>query len=452
MKRRTVFVLVVLLGMANIVSAEMVQGINMDFVTIGNTADSTGYGVQWVALHKILYHSDPFPANGLTGYPGNPLLSENGEKNLRRWRQGVLRLPSRFAGSYVPHKLNIEQFYYDYPRAKVKDDKEAFVCYMLHRQLGDKEFFDLVKTYVTLRHKSRQPVSTSHFQKLAEDVYGAPLGWFFNQWVNSMEWPQLKLETAAVRKDKEGWLVQGYLLQLSDTAFRLPIELSIDTKRGREKQKFWIETKSTDFEFRTQNEPQRLVVDPNYEVLKIQKMAPRLSWFWNVHPEYIIIYGTLAEAKANKTAAERFRNNYLGSEIIKADTDVNEADLKTKCVFLFGRPETNKIAQQFKDVFPVKFDGGKFTWQETTYDQPMQGVAQIIENPNNAKGLMIMYAGLSLEATLKFYDLNLYGTDASFVIFDTDKELLRGDWEDADSNLYWNFSTQPSAQLTSNQR
>jgi hypothetical protein len=62
-----------------------------------------------------------------------------------------------------------------------------------------------------------------------------------------------------------------------------------------------------------------------------------------------------------------------------------------------------------------------------------------------------MYAGLSPESTQKFCDLYLYDEDTSFIIYDSDKELLRGDWEEADSNLYWNFNTQPSVQLTSNQ-
>jgi len=430
--------------------------------------NSEGYGAQWVALHngradlgmavmniakihnskiKVLHRSDPFPADGLTVYGKKPFtVILNGiENDSGIWRQDVLSLPSCFAGSSVPDNLNLEQFYKDHPVTQSLVD--AFICDMLRRQLGDDKYFKLIDTYMELRQESNQPVSTSCFQKLAEDVYGAPLGWFFNQWVNSMKWPRLKLEKVAVKKDKEGWQVQGRLIQSSDTTFRLPVELAIDTRKGREKQKLWVESKATDFDFRTQNEPQKLIVDPDYEVLKVQKMASRFMWFWYVYPEYNVIYGTLAEAEANKTAAERFCSDYLklGSKIIKADTDVNENDLKTKCVFLIGRPETNKVAQQFKDIFPIKFDGGKFTWQGTTYDQPTQGVAQVVENPNNAQGLMMMYAGLSPGATLKFYDLYLYDTDASFVILNGDKELLRGDWEGMDSNLYWNFDTQPSA-------
>ena len=435
-----------------------------------------GYGVQWVALHdgradtlcyavlniakirnskvKILHHSDPFPADGLAGYGQNPfsVVPSGIDKDLGRWRQEVLSLPSRFAKSSVQQHLNLEQFYHKHPL--VKDAMEAFVCHMLRRQLGDEKFFKLADTYVALRQKFNQAVSTTRFQKLAEDIYGEPLSWFFNQWVNSTELPRLKLEKVTVSKDTEGWQVQGRLLQLGETTFRLLVELALETENGREKLKLWVERKASDFDFRTQNEPQKIIVDPDGEVLKIQKMPPHLGWFWDVYPELIIIYGTLGETEANKTAAERFNNDWLGlgNDIIKADTDVNEADLKTKCVVLIGRPETNKIAQQFKDIFPVKFDEDKFTWQGSTYDQPIQGVAQIVENPDDFRNLIILYAGLSGDATQKFCDLYLYDEDTSFVIFDGDKELLRGDWKDVDSNLYWNFNTQPSVQLTSNQR
>ena len=427
--------------------------------------ESDGYGVQWMALDNyradtlcyavlniakihiskvtILHHSDPFPADGLAGYGQNTfsLVPVGKENDLGHWRQEVLSLPSRFAKSSVQQHLNLKQFYNKNPL--VKEAMEAFVCHMLRRQLGDGRFFKLVKIYVDLRQKSQRAVSTTRFQELAEDIYGEPLGWFFNQWVNRIELPRLRLEKVTVKKDTEGWQVQGRLAQSGDTIFRLPVELALDTKNGREKLKIWVERKATDFDFHTQNEPQKLIVDPDYEVLKIQKMPPHLGWFWDVYPELIIVYGTLSETEANKTAAERFNNDWigLGNEIIKADTDVNEADLKTKCVVLIGRPETNKVAQQFRNIFPIKFDEDRFTWQGVTYGEPSQGIAQVVENPNNAQGLMMMYAGLSGESTQKFCDLYLYDEDISFVIFDTDKELLRGDWEDVDSNLSWNFDT-----------
>ena len=430
---------------------------------------SEGYGSHWVALHNgraetlssavlnigkvhtskvtVLHYSDPFPADGLARY-GQDL---NIYEDLKNWRQEALGGPSRYIRNPMLENLNLDQFYKDYPSAK--DDREAFICHMLHRQLGDERFFRLIKTYVDLRQNSGQAVPTSRFQKLAEDIYGEPLSWFFSQWVNSSMLPRLKLEKVAVRKDNRGWWVQGRLVQSGDTIFRLPVELALDTQNGRERLKLLVEKKATDFDFHTANAPRKLIVDPDYEILKIQKMPPRLWWHYGLDPEYIVIYGTLGEAQANESIADEFVSEELGygREIIKADADVNDADLKAKCVFLIGRPETNRIAQQFKDSFPIKFDGARFAWQGITYDRPMQRLHQIIENPNYAQGLIIMYAGLSLEATLKMCDLESYDSDFSYVIFDGDRQLLTGDWEDVDSNLCWNFDTRSSVRLEPNQ-
>jgi hypothetical protein len=423
--------------------------------------ESEGYGFQWIALNNgrpdilmsgvwniakirtakvtLLHHSDPFPADGLADYSENLFPKEDIENNLLHLRKSILSWPSRFAqNSALPH-LNMEQFYSDHPRAK--DAREVFVCHMLRKQLGDEKFFKLVKTYVNLRQKSKQAVSPTHFQKLAEDVYGEPLDWFFKQWVKSTKLPRLELEKVTANKDKKGWQVQGRLLQSGETIFQLPVELAIDTKNGKVIQRLYVDRKIIDFDQLMQNEPQKLVVDPDDEILKIQRMPPRLLWFWDDYLELIIIYGTLGDTEANKTAAERFNKEYLGlgHETIKADIDVNEADLKTKYIVLFGRPETNKITQQFKDIFPIKFDEDKFTWQGVTYAHPTHGVAQIVETPNDPQTRMIMYAGLSPEATQKFWYLYLYDTEASWVIFDGDKELVSGDWKNYDDGLIWNF-------------
>lgn len=84
-----------------------------------------------------------------------------------------------------------------------------------------------------------------------------------------------------------------------------------------------------------------------------------------------------------------------------------------------------------------------------SYDTPTQGVAQIVENPDDPQSLMIMYAGLSGDATQKICnkrewlaELNgwlLIDLNASYIIYDKYKRLVSGDWEDFDSDLVWKF-------------
>ena len=422
--------------------------------------DSEGYGAQWVALHDgradtffyavlnianirtskvtIVHHSDPFPADDIAGYPGISSTPED----LKHWRQQTLTVLSCLARS---DDFNLKRLYKEKPN--VVSIVQPFVCHMLRRQLGNEKYNKLVKKYISLRQKTGQPVPTRRFQELAEDIYEKPLDWFFDQWASPMELPRLKLEGVTVGKDEENWQIKGRLLQLGNTTFHLPIEIALYSRDGKEEHSIWMDRSTIEFGFRTPNEPQKLVVDPDFEVFKLQEMPPYFWWFWEVYPQFVIVYGTLKDVDANKKAAHRFIHDYLGLDpkIIKADVDVNEIDLKNKCIFLIGRPETNRIAREYEDYFPIKFDGDKFTWQETIYKEPTQGVAQIIINSNNPEQLIVMYAGLSPEATLKFCDLYLYDTDDSYIIFDGDEKKLTGNWEDVDSNLYWKFRSETSA-------
>lgn len=429
-------------------SAQKIDGYGEQWVLLHNgRADILGTGVWNIAnIHtakvKILHCSDPFPADALAGYPATPYPEAGTEQTSAFDGRQVLTWIDNVTREWPDKRAALAQAAEKTPWIQSK--QELFICHMLREVVGDKKFFDISDAYVNLRVNSGKPVTTERFERMAEEIYGKPLDWFFEQWLERDELPQLKLDEVTVSKADGTWRVHGKLWQKSDSIFRLPIELALDTKDGREKQTIWMDTKAVEFDFCTLNEPQKLIVDPYYEVLKIQKMPPHLGWFWDVYPEIIIVYGTLGETEANKTAAERFNNDWIGldNEIIKPDTDVNEADLKTKCVVLIGRPETNKLTRQFSNIFPIKFDEDKFIWQGVTYSEPSQGVAQIIKNPNNAHGLMMMYAGLSPEATQEFPDSYVGCADRSYVIFDGDRQLVRGDWEDADSNLYWKFDTQ----------
>jgi len=432
---------------------------------------SEGYGSQWVLLHngradflfsavwnignvhtakvKVLHHSDPFPADAFADYQANLYPKAEAEKKSGRYRKQALARVYEVTRGEPEKRTALAQAYKEKPRLRCQ--QEPFICHMLRKVVGDRKFFRIFKTYEDLRVNSGEPVSTKEFQKLAENVYGEPLDWFFNQWLRRTELPQLKLDRVIASEHKKGWHIRGNIRQLSDSLFRLPVELALTTGKNVEHKRIWLEKRNAVFDFDTPHQLTKILVDPDNDILKIQKMPPLLGWFWNLYPDLIVIYGTLAEAEANKTAAERFNSQYLGlgDEIIKADTEVKEDDLKTKCVFLFGRPETNKIAQQFKDVFPIKFDQNKFTWQGVTYDQPTQGVAQIIENPHDPKNLSVLCAGLSGDATQKFCDLRLYDANISYVIFDGDKPLVSGDWK-VDSDLCWNLDANGSPEPDAN--
>ncbi|MGD2123409.1 MAG: hypothetical protein PVJ76_16775, partial [Gemmatimonadota bacterium] len=202
------------------------------------------------------------------------------------------------------------------------------------------------------------------------------------------------------------------------------------------------------FQFTTPQEPERIIVDPEFDLLKIQKMPPVLK---TGYPDVLVAYGTLEDGEANRAAAESFERGFLGlgDDVVKADVDVSEEDLNVPVLVLFGRPDTNIIAQRFAEAFPVRFDGATFAYDGATYREPSQGVSLVIEKPDGLPGLMVLHAGLSGEATRRVCDKAewreglggwfLVDFNASYVIYDTDghRPLAYGDWVGFDSDLVW---------------
>jgi len=424
--------------------------------------DGGGYGDQWnplqdgrintigwgvwnlarvrVANAKVVHHSDPFPADAFAGYPVVPNADDSSAVLPTFDGRGLLRSIDERTRNKSEKRVVLTEGYKKKPR--LQEDHEQFLIHMLREVAGDEAFFEIFQNYEKLRAKSGEPVPTRRFRKIAEEIHGESLDWFFNQWLEGGELPQVRLENVEISRNGDGWLIRGHLRQLNERVLQFPVELEIITEGEKRVEHVLVDTKETTFEFNTQNMPKRIIVDPNFDLLKIQRMPPVISELWwkrNRNP--LVVYGTLVEAQANKAAAERFNSEVLGldKQVIKADTEFSEEDLITPTIILFGRPETNLVAQRFEDDFPIRFDGNEFSYGGVTYVEPTQGVVQIVEKPWDHRGLIIMYAGLSGEATRRVLNKSELrkARSASYVIYGQDQSLVSGDWEGFDSDLVW---------------
>ncbi len=422
-----------------------------------------GYGFQWVPIYegrvdgllsavwnigKIqsaisrVYHTlDPFPADALSDYSEKVFQKDNSNKKLAKFRKTILGKMDYYTRAIPNRDTEFSKMYSEsiWTRS-LQYEYDAFVCHMLRKVMGDEKFSQLSKEYEELRTNSSRPVETSRFIQMAGNIYGESLEWFFKQWEKTNGLPHLKLDGVTLKKEGNGWKIKGQLIQSGSSFFKMPVEFSLATEKGPELYTIWQKDRIADFEFQTANKPITLRVDPNNDILKLQTMPLQLSCFWDGYPNITLIYGTTSESEANRTAAERFNNEYLGlsSEIIKSDTSVTDKDLNTECVILFGRPVTNKISKRFKNNFKIKFNGDKFSYKGKNYVKSTEGAAQIINHPLRARGQLILYAGLSGSAMLQFCDLYFYDAPHSYIIYDGERNINSGDWEE-DRDLFRKF-------------
>lgn len=142
--------------------------------------------------------------------------------------------------------------------------KGAAILNMLRHVIGDDNFSKLLKAFP--ERYSFQSASTADFQKVAEDIAGESLNYFFIEWVESSGAPEFKLEYTVFRTSK-GFRVVGKVAQDLDT-FRMPLDVRIETEGNPETKRVEVVGTSSEFAIDTFGKPKKITLDPQDQVLK----------------------------------------------------------------------------------------------------------------------------------------------------------------------------------------
>jgi aminopeptidase N len=142
--------------------------------------------------------------------------------------------------------------------------KGAAVIHMLRGVLGEEPFRKVLRTFSD--RYSWKSINTDDFRKVAEEVSGQPLQYFFMQWIESTGAPEFKLEFTTFRTQK-GFRAMGKISQDLDT-FRMPVELRIETEGNPEDKRVEVVGTSSEFIVETFGKPRNIVIDPSNKVLK----------------------------------------------------------------------------------------------------------------------------------------------------------------------------------------
>ena len=158
------------------------------------------------------------------------------------------------------------------------ENKGAYVFRMLQWVIGNEKFDTLLARFV--EQFKDKPVSAAAFTKLASEVYGEDLGYFFDQWVNSSGVPQMDASYQVLRV-KNGYNIVGSIKQDLDL-FRMPVELVVQTDDEPEYKRVDVVGPNSDFSVNAARKPKPggILIDPRKKILR---MSPdiRVSVFIN---------------------------------------------------------------------------------------------------------------------------------------------------------------------------
>jgi hypothetical protein len=124
-----------------------------------------------------------------------------------------------------------------------------------------------------------------------------------------------------------------------------------------------------------------------------------------------IVYGTLADVQANRETAVNMQKTVadLGSNIklpVLSDAEALKSldALAGRHVLLIGGPNTNRLAEKWRQLWPVSIGKGSFTVNKDAYAHPGSAVIAAAVNPvpgpsHQEPASVVMIAGLSAEST-----------------------------------------------------
>ncbi len=118
----------------------------------------------------------------------------------------------------------------------------------------------------------------------------------------------------------------------------------------------------------------------------------------------ILVYGTLAEAGANRYAAEQWQklllNQFERAVRIYKDFEVSEAELRDHDVIFVGRPETNSALAPWAKGLALDYEGSVFRVEEKDYASENEALIWTAANPENRAHMVIVAAGNSPLSTV----------------------------------------------------
>ncbi len=226
--------------------------------------------LQWWGLTVGLKSfDDAWLSQGLAEYSAYSLresqLSGAKVENLRReLLEKSLTFEQTASLSRTPANLDDQSVAYQY----IMFGKGAFVFRLLRETLGDQKFNQLLKTY--LQQYRGKNASIDDFEKLASQVAGVPMRYFFARWVEGTGVPEFMADYQIIRTRGGKFVTRGTVKQNYDN-LRLPVELQLRAEGENETKivKVDVEDTSADFNIESNGKPLEVIIDPNYKLLRI---------------------------------------------------------------------------------------------------------------------------------------------------------------------------------------
>ncbi len=308
--------------------------------------------------------------------------------------------------------------------------KTAMLFHMLRQEVGDKNFFTSIRSLVkegTGRHADWHTL-----QQIFNKTSGRDLSWFFEQWVERVGAPSIKILKTGIQEDRNHlgeFLVNMSLVQQKPHyRLRLPMTMHLADGTKHKAVMTMIDQEQT-YKLSVPARPTRLVIDPEFMVLRrlSRSQIPPMLNAWVTDPKQRVILvqkNTEEEREAYQAVLHRLRAQDSAPE---PESDIH-ASFSDTSVLLLGNPLYSTLAQPTLAGCGGSVELGEnlIAIQGKKFEGP--DIAWLIScpHPNNPNHVVSAFYGFSPTAISRVARLLFfYGWD-SYLVFQNGRVLTRG--------------------------
>ncbi len=418
----------------------------------------------WWGNSVFVNYSEGNWCEGLTSYMADHYYKElKSEKDAVNYRRQLLVNYM----SYVKkgNEISLSEFIERHNPAQraIGYGKSLMVFHMLRKLVGDDVFYEALKNFYS--EMVWKKASWEDIRKIFEDTWekvhektleeykkenkkipefeknlDTSLDWFFSQWIFRKGAPEIGIKLNMVFQVSENDYLISFDLTQSEPLYKLLIPVEIVTEKGKEFRKITFSDKEHEFQIILKNKPLKLIVDPDYDVFRKlypEEIPPSISTVLGKDTLYVYFSNNF---KNSESYAKIMKSVFPKKDIFKVKTleDALSKASEGKCVLFFQTPSEN-LNSKIKDIsmqdIDIK-DGNLFL---NSKPNPIMGNKKAIivfknrMTQNTSLALFVDDGNeISFERVLnKIIHYGKYG----YLIFDGEKNILKGEWETLKSPL-----------------
>jgi aminopeptidase N len=222
----------------------------------GQTVGLKSFDDAWLSQGLAEYSAFAFRSSQMDAAKRDQLQRELLEKSLTfEQTASLLRAPAT---------LDDQSSAYQY----IMYGKGAFVFDLLRETLGKDKFDTLLRNF--LQQYRGKNAGIDDFEKLASNVYGQPMRYFFARWVDSTGVPEFSVDYQILRTRGGKFVTRGTVKQNYDN-LRLPVDVQLvsEGEQGLKVQAIQMDEATADFNIESDGKPIKVNIDPGYKLLRI---------------------------------------------------------------------------------------------------------------------------------------------------------------------------------------